>query len=145
TRTDEGTRWIVFAEIAFVYLVELVIEREVGTEHLDRDEVVHGHVGLGEYGFHAVERDVHFLLDRLGWLAGLRIDTNPPGDVKRIADQHCVAERRHHRFGQIDITPGLRGRRLCGRETADDNQQAEHDQNFFHEEFSVTPDVCAAL
>src|SRR6185369_12359881 len=52
---DEGSGGEVLLEVVLVHSVPLVEEGDIGTEHLDGDQVVHRHSRLREDGLEAVE------------------------------------------------------------------------------------------
>src|SRR6185369_1804319 len=90
----EGSGGEVLLEVVLVHSVPLVEEGDIGTEHLDGDQVVHRHSRLREDGLEAVEYVSGFLGHIGRNLATVRIETDATGDVERIADKDGVTERR---------------------------------------------------
>jgi len=98
-RADERARGKILCEIRAVNRVELIVERQVGTEDLDGDKIVHSHARCGERGFDAVQEYVNLLLHVVGQFAGLGVVSDAPGNIQRIADQNGVAVRRLRGMG----------------------------------------------
>lgn len=137
TRSYKGACRVVFDEIGFVYLVELGVQRHVGTENLDEHKVVHSHASLGENGLHAVQGGAGLLLNIVRQLTCVGINTDLIGEIKRVIDQHAIAEGRLNDLGQVDVTPGGLRTILCpgrlrrhGNGSRDDD--GEPSTNVFH-------------
>ena len=130
--SDEFPCRIVFrGEVAFVDGVELVEEGQVGAGDLHVDEVVHGHAGLGQRAFQAIEHELDLILDFRRRLAGFRIEADSAGQVERIAGENSVAERGVNRFcGRIEhFSRGLRcGLRKCAVHAEDSCNDKSDDQ-----------------
>src|SRR5215467_16094852 len=93
-----------FAEVGLVNGVELVIKRQVGRGDLHVNQIVHVHAGLGQNVFFAVQKKLDLVFDLVRRLAGLRVESDAPGQIEGIADEYAVAERGLHAFaGKVDI------------------------------------------
>src|ERR1700676_916595 len=110
--TDKRARGKILAEVGLVDGIELLEQGEVGAEHLNVHDIVHGHSSLRERAFHAVEHELCFVVNFGRRLAGFRIESDSSGEVQRVCSQNAVAVRRLYDFlGCIEaFSRGLRGR-----------------------------------
>lgn len=92
-------------EIGTVAGIKAVEESKVGTENLDRNEVVHHHLGGGEHVTDTIEQDRDLLIKVVGRYSSIGIDSDTTGEIQGVPDENSIAERQvMTAVGQVDVT-----------------------------------------
>src|ERR1700730_15933927 len=113
--SEKGASGELLVEVRSINAIELVIEVEVGTEHLYRDQVVHSHALALQDLLHALHSKSSFFFCTGRRLAVLGIKADGTGEVKSVSHKHGIAERegaasgglvQHHMFAVRISGPG---------------------------------------
>src|SRR5216683_2588259 len=144
SRSDEFPRRQIFGrEVALVDRIKLFEQRQISAGDLHVHQVIHGHPGLRQHFFVAIQQQLDFVFNLFRRFSRLRIQPDAPCKVQCVPRENRVAERCLHGFlRKVDRF----SRRLYGylRKSSLQGKNSSHRQDH-HQETDATIHGCPPI